>query len=161
MMIEFFLGGVFLLLLFYYSLFLISILRGLKRLKQSNHDLSPDDYISVIIPFRNESDNIFSNIESICSQNYPKEKYEVIYVDDNSSDDSMKKLREYTKPDNIKILSLPKEYSPNAHKKRAIRYGVGQSKGDIIVTTDADCMYTDDWLGSLLNNFDTAQKIAD
>jgi len=154
MMIEYVLGGVFLLLLFYYSLFLISILRGLRRLKQSNNDLSPDDYISVIIPFRNESDNIFNNIESICSQNHPKEKYEVIYVDDNSSDDSLKKLGEFTKPDNIKILSLPKEYSPNAHKKRAIRYGIEQSKGDIIVTTDADCIYTDDWLSSLVNNFD-------
>ena len=153
-MIEYILWGVFLFLLIYYSLFLISILRGLRKLSTSNRKFTPDELISVIIPFRNESENIISNIESICRQNYPIENYEIIYVDDNSSDDSLNKLREFKKPDNIKILSLPKEFSPNAHKKRAIRYGIEQSKGDIIVTTDADCMYTDDWLGSLLNNFD-------
>ncbi len=154
MMIEYILWGVFLLLLIYYSLFLISILRGLRKLITSNRKFTPDELISVIIPFRNESDNIISNIESICRQNYPIENYEIIYVDDNSSDDSLHKLREFTKPDNIKILSLPKEFSPNAHKKRAIRYGIGQSKGDIIVTTDADCIYTEDWLSSLVKNFD-------
>jgi cellulose synthase/poly-beta-1,6-N-acetylglucosamine synthase-like glycosyltransferase len=153
-MIEFLLWGIFLLLLIHYSIFLISILVGLKKLKQSNAEISRDEYISVIIPFRNESENIISNIENIVKQNYPIEKFEVIYVDDHSTDDSLKKLREFKKPDNIKVLSLPNEYSPNAHKKRAIRYVIEQSKGDIIVTTDADCTYTDDWLSSLICNFD-------
>jgi cellulose synthase/poly-beta-1,6-N-acetylglucosamine synthase-like glycosyltransferase len=153
-MIEFVLWGIFLLLLIHYSIFLLSILRGLKILKQSKNNLLLDEFISVIIPFRNESDNIISNVESIIKQNYPIEKYEVIYVNDNSTDESLKKLNENIKPDNIKVLSLPKEYSPNAHKKRAIKYGIEQANGDIIVTTDADCTYTYNWLSSLVNNFD-------
>jgi cellulose synthase/poly-beta-1,6-N-acetylglucosamine synthase-like glycosyltransferase len=52
------------------------------------------------------------------------------------------------------VLSLPDDYSPNAHKKRAIRYGIENSNGDIIVTTDADCIYSEKWLASLLCNFD-------
>jgi cellulose synthase/poly-beta-1,6-N-acetylglucosamine synthase-like glycosyltransferase len=63
-------------------------------------------------------------------------------------------MSEFKMPDNIKVLSLPNEYSPNAHKKRAIRYGIKKSKGEIIVTTDADCTYTNNWLSSLVNNFD-------
>ena len=39
-------------------------------------------------------------------------------------------------------------------RKRAIRYGIEQSIGDIIVTTDADCIYADDWLSSLVSNFE-------
>jgi biofilm PGA synthesis N-glycosyltransferase PgaC len=154
MMIEYILWGVFLLLLINYSIFLLSVLRGLNNLKQQKGEQTIDEFISVIIPFRNESENIISNVESIIKQDYPADKYEVIYIDDNSTDDSFKKLSEVKKPDRVKVLSLPKDYSPNAHKKRAIRYGIEQSKGDIIVTTDADCTYTDSWLSSLVSNFD-------
>jgi cellulose synthase/poly-beta-1,6-N-acetylglucosamine synthase-like glycosyltransferase len=91
MMIEYLLWGILLLLLIYYSNFLLSILSGLKNLKQSNREQPIDEYVSVVIPFRNESENIISNVESIISQDYPKEKYEVVYVDDNSTDDSQKK----------------------------------------------------------------------
>ena len=52
------------------------------------------------------------------------------------------------------MLSLPKEYSPNAHKKRAIRYGIENSIGEIIITTDADCVYSKNWLGAMLGNVD-------
>ncbi|UCH66606.1 MAG: glycosyltransferase [Ignavibacterium sp.] len=154
MMIEYILWGVFLLLLIHYSIFLLSILRGLNNLKQSQDELSLNEFVSIIIPFRNESENIINNVQSLKKQNYPIERYEVIYVDDNSTDDSFPKLNGFKKPDNIRVLSLPKEYSPNAHKKRAIRYGIEQSKGEIIVTTDADCTYTENWLNSLVNNFD-------
>ena len=154
MIIEFFLWGFFLFLLIYYSNFLLSILRGLKGLVQTAKDHSPDEFVSIIVPIRNESDNIINNVESICKQYFPIEKYEVIYVDDNSTDDSLKKLNEFAIPGNIKILSVPKNYSPNAHKKRALSYGIEHSMGEIIVTTDADCIYSVDWLSSLLKYFD-------
>ncbi len=153
-MVEFLLWGVFLLLLLYYSVFLLSILRGLNNLKPQQSGLTINEFVSIIIPFRNESEYIVRNVKSIINQNYPVNKYEVIYIDDNSSDDSLKKITEVNKPDNIKVLSLPEEYSPNAHKKRAIRYGIEKSKGEIIVTTDADCIYSNNWLSSLVSNFD-------
>ena len=154
MIVEYFLWGLFLLLIIYYSNFLLSILRGINSLKKSGNGLSPEEFVSIIIPFRNESDNIINNIESVCKQNFPIKNYEVIYVNDNSTDDSLKKLNEYSKPDNFKILTVPENYSRNAHKKRAIRYGIEHSKGEIIVTTDADCKYSINWLSSLVNNFD-------
>jgi cellulose synthase/poly-beta-1,6-N-acetylglucosamine synthase-like glycosyltransferase len=154
MMIEYILLGLFAILLGHYSTFLFSIFSGLKKLKPSQPNQIPKEFVSIIIPFRNESENIISNFKSIIGQNLPKENYEVIYVDDNSSDNSFQILRDYPKPKNIQLLSLPKEYSPNAHKKRAIRYGIENSTGEIIITTDADCLYSKNWLSSMLSNFD-------
>jgi len=154
MMTEYILLGIFAILLGHYSLFLFSILIGLRKLKPSQPNQIPKEFVSIIIPFRNESENIISNIKSIIKQNFPKENYEVIYVDDNSTDNSFRILNEFPKPKNVKVLSLPKDYSPNAHKKRAIRYGIENSTGDIIITTDADCFYSENWLSSMLSNFD-------
>ncbi len=154
MMTEYILLGIFAILLGHYSLFLFSILIGLRKLKSSQPNQIPKEFVSIIIPFRNESEYIISNFKSIIKQNFPKENYEVIYVDDNSTDNSFRILNESPKPKNVKVLSLPKDYSPNAHKKRAIRYGIENSTGEIIITTDADCFYSENWLSSMLNDID-------
>jgi cellulose synthase/poly-beta-1,6-N-acetylglucosamine synthase-like glycosyltransferase len=153
-MIEYILWGIFAFLAIYYCAFLLSVLKGLNKLNPSDQNEIPDDFISIIIPFRNESENIIKNLTGIIAQNYLKDKFEVIYVNDNSTDDSLEILNEYSKPSNIKVLSLPDNYSPNAHKKRAIRYGIENSTGEIIVTTDADCFYKENWLWSMLLNLD-------
>jgi cellulose synthase/poly-beta-1,6-N-acetylglucosamine synthase-like glycosyltransferase len=154
MMTEYILLGIFAILLIHYSFFLFSIIIGLGKLKLSQTNQIPKEFISIIIPFRNESENIISNVKSIIKQNFPKENYEVIYVDDSSTDNSFRILNDYPKPNNVKVLSLPKDYSPNAHKKRAIRYGIENSAGEIIITTDADCVYSENWLSSMLSNYD-------
>lgn len=153
-MTEYILLGIFTILLGHYSLFLFSILIGLKKLKPSKPNKIPKEFVSIIIPFRNEAENIILNIKSLIVQNYPNENYEVIYVDDNSTDNSFQILNDYPRPQNVKVLSLPNEYSSNAHKKRAIRYGIENSSGEIILTTDADCVYSNNWLSSMLSNFD-------
>jgi cellulose synthase/poly-beta-1,6-N-acetylglucosamine synthase-like glycosyltransferase len=49
---------------------------------------------------------------------------------------------------------VPETYIPNAHKKRAIRYGIENAKGEIIITSDADCNYNNNWLRTLLKYMD-------
>lgn len=141
---------VFILFLINYIIFLLKIFSGLKNLKSCDVDFVPEDFVTVIIPFRNESENILRSLKSIEAQEYPKEKYEVIFVDDFSQDDSLQKISDYKKSNNIRILSVPSSYSVNAHKKRAIRFGIQNAKGKIIVTTDADCNHNENWLKSLL-----------
>ena len=142
---------VIILLLINYIIFLLRIFSGLKNLKSCDVDFMPEDFVTVIIPFRNESENILHSLKSIEAQNYPREKYEVLFVNDFSQDDSLQKISDYKKSDNIKILSVPSDYSMNAHKKRAIRFGIQNAKGKIILTTDADCNHNVDWLKSLLS----------
>src|ERR1035441_1155013 len=114
MIIEIITAGIILLLLFY-SYFLSGILRGLKTLIEESYGVKdnslPDDYISIIIPFRNESQNILETLSSLEKQDYSKDKFEVIFVNDFSDDDSLELLCKAEKSLNIKIISLPEDYS--------------------------------------------------
>lgn len=154
MMIEIILLFVFGILLFNYLLFLSGIIKGLKNLSDKDVGKIPDEFISVIIPFRNESENIIKSLTSIVAQDYPPEKYEVIYVNDSSTDNSYEKLLNITIPDNVRVISLPDFSLNKAFKKKAISYGIEQSLGEIIVTTDADCIHNSSWLTKLLSEFD-------
>ena len=62
----------------------------------------------------------------------------MILLDDNS----LELLSNLPKKENVSVYSVPNDYSINAHKKRAIRFGIEKSKGEIIVTTDADCIHS-------------------
>ncbi len=145
---------IFLFFLLHYLFFLQRIIGGLNSLSISKNNTLPYEFISIVIPFRNEQDNILTNLKSLESQLYPSEKFEIIYVDDFSEDLSQDILIKNIRKNNFKILSVPEEYSKNAHKKRAIRYGIENAKGEIIVTTDADCIYDEEWLQTLLLSFD-------
>ena len=147
---------IFILLLAHYIFFLMKIFSGLNNLKLSITISIPEEFISVIIPFRNEEKNILVNLKSIEGQDYPKEKFEIIYIDDSSEDNSLKLLQDNKIADNIKVLSVAKDFSISAHKKRAVRYGIDNSIGEIIVTTDADCVHDTKWLLSLVSNLDDA-----
>ncbi len=137
----------------YYFYFLFRILSGLNNLNEPKDTSLRPEFISIIIPFRNESHNILQNLESIENLDYPENLFEVIYIDDNSTDNSFNLIKEKLIKENIKVLKLPGELS-TGNKKRAVNYGIDSSKGEIIVTTDADCVYHRNWLKLLLQYID-------
>ncbi len=145
---------IFLILVFYYCYFLVSILIGLIKLKPVFKKEPVSEFVSIIIPFRNEEDNILLNLKSVEAQNYPKEKFEVIYVDDSSTDNSLEILKSSIKNENIKVFSLPENLGEIARKKRTVNFGIENCRGEIIVTTDADCIHSPEWLVNLLSALD-------
>jgi len=146
---------IFLILLIHYGYFLLKILIGLRKLSPSVMNGNSHHFISVIIPFRNESENILKSLRSIEGLNYPEEKFEVIYVDDNSTDDSFELAESGKTKSNISVLRLPFEAAGRGNKKYAIQYGIDNSKGDIIVTTDSDCIHHKNWLQNIIRCFDS------
>jgi cellulose synthase/poly-beta-1,6-N-acetylglucosamine synthase-like glycosyltransferase len=102
--------------------------------------------ISVIIPARNEEQNIGSLLKAIEQQTYPKEKFEVIVIDDHSEDDTAAIVKQHA---NVLLLQL-RDQGINSYKKRAIEAGIEAASGDIIVTTDADCMPPQTWLQTIV-----------
>ncbi|MDR3715675.1 MAG: glycosyltransferase [Puia sp.] len=111
----------------------------------------PPTSISVIIPARNEEKNILACLDSLFLQSYPKNRYQVIVVDDQSTDRTWEILRKIEYP-GMQILPLQlADYLPDngnirAYKKFSIETGIGMANGDLIITTDADCRFHRDWL---------------
>lgn len=155
-MIEPILNIVFAVLTINYIYFILKINSGLNKLfsKHRFNEQNKTYFISVIIPFRNESGNILKSLSSLESQKYPKDRFEVIYVNDCSTDDSLEKILSVKKSANIKVISINNEDFLKAHKKRAVQYGIKNSIGNIIVTTDCDCMHNENWLSLIIKYFD-------
>lgn len=122
----------------------------------SSSAILPRISFTVIIPARNEEDQIEKCIETVLAQNYPDHLYEVIVADDYSTDNTANIIQQLQKKfSNLRLLQLEKvlpDKQLNSYKKKAIELAIEMSKGDWIVTTDADCMVTKNWLQNF-NNF--------
>ena len=139
------------LLLCMYLLIVNLYLFWFSRLKvfQPDADHLPVTGFSIIIPARNEERKITACLQSVLKNNYPSSLYEIIVVDDFSTDSTGYIVQNLQKEfSNIKLLSLKDliTESINSYKKRAIEIAIGQSKFEWIVTTDADCVVQPDWL---------------
>ena len=136
----------------YCSLIFLFIV-GFYRIKEFTiEDQKEVSNFSIVIPFRNEVQNLPALLESIFQINYPKNKFEIILVNDDSNDGSVEiienKLLECDRSDINVINNIRKSNSP---KKDAIETAIVLSKFDWIVTTDADCVVPVNWLKSLDN----------
>ncbi len=148
------LSFIFLGLLVFYFLFIRKIRVGLTKLGYYQTQTQLDEFVSIIIPFRNESEKILKNLRSLESQNYPTDKYEVIYIDDFSEDDSFEKLKNETTNENIFLYSMQESTFEKAHKKQAIEFGISKAKGTIILFTDADCTNSHKWISTMIAGFE-------
>lgn len=138
----------------HYFYFLIRTYYGIGRVPE-NLEKTEKEYISVIIPFRNESDSILESLKSLEGQMYPTDKFEALYVNDMSTDDSPYKLKQNIRNSNINVIDIQKEErTTSAFKKMAIMKALKSAKGKIIVTTDADCVHKPTWLEEINNAFD-------
>jgi cellulose synthase/poly-beta-1,6-N-acetylglucosamine synthase-like glycosyltransferase len=102
--------------------------------------------ISVLIPARNEAINIVRCINSLARQSYPKDLYQVIVIDDHSTD-STGEIVASLHPTELFLTYT--RLTDTTGKKIAIETGVGLASGELIVTTDADCSFHANWLNSL------------
>ncbi|MDY0082956.1 MAG: glycosyltransferase [Ignavibacteriaceae bacterium] len=153
-MIELILIFLILILLLHYIHFLLKIFFGLGKLNSNLNTTELSEFVSIIVPFRNEEKNIAKTYQNLIKQNYPADKYEILFINDLSEDNSLMILESQSLKNNVKVFTVPDDYSVSAHKKRAIRFGIEQSRGEIIVTTDADCTHPVSWLENLLKYFD-------
>ncbi len=145
-------------ILLIYTLFLtVMIIAVFFRCNSSNHrpqcdyqDTSLPD-LSIVIPFRNESNNIESLIDSISHQNY-KGKYEIILVNDNSTDLSVDIINKCIQTFNCDIKLVHSHFDPMldlTSKQQAIDKGISFAQYAYVVLTDADMLFDENWLLSL------------
>jgi len=131
-----------------YVIYIVRLIAGFSKVSEVTLKSSqPSTFFSVIVPFRNEADNLPTLLDSIKTLDYPIDLFEFILVDDSSSDDSQTLIYRWrmengsynlTLLENVKISGSP--------KKDAILRASMIATGDWIITTDADCKLPPTWL---------------
>ncbi len=145
-----------------YLLFLYTMHRGFRRLHAgpTSSSIQERPFISVIIPTRNEETTIERCLQSVFACTYPPHRFEVIVVNDLSTDRTVERIQAFTRtlsPEDrkrLKLLHMPENLRrTRAHKKRAVHKGIAHARGTWIVTTDADCTVPSEWLSTLSRYF--------
>jgi hypothetical protein len=139
-------------------------------------------FVSVIVPARDEAAAISRCLRSILANDYPADRFEVIVVDDLSEDetpervaDLMRQVNRHPVPagieeaaggsppplapspegERLRLLRMPENLErAQAHKKRAITKGIAHARGEIILSTDADCAVRKGWIRAMAGRFD-------
>jgi cellulose synthase/poly-beta-1,6-N-acetylglucosamine synthase-like glycosyltransferase len=138
----------------YYSGALFFLWRGLQRLKPSASEPPQHLSFSVVIAARNEEEGIGRCLESVFNQRLPRERYEVIVVNDRSSDRTAAVCEAYRRRSPaLTLLTVSETPAGIAPKKHAVVTGMARARNEIIVLTDADCIVPPDWLAAIDRSF--------
>ncbi len=135
-----------------YIIFVIRFYLGWKNLKR------PMNYVkhrvSVVVIARNEAHNLLQLMTCLISQDYPKELYEIIIGDDDSEDNTEEVIQKFIdQGHNIRYFrSLGREEAISP-KKLALSRAITMAEGEIILTTDADCIVPQGWISSMISHF--------
>lgn len=115
--------------------------------------------VSIIICAKNESDNLRNNLPSIIEQEYPN--FEIVLVDDNSSDNSLEILESYAEQNAhvtiVKVKPIDKFWG---NKKYALTLGIKAAKHQLLLFTDADCQPVSKyWLKHMTAHFNSTKSL--
>jgi len=111
-------------------------------------DIKP--YISIVIPTFNRSTKLSRCLNSLFNQTYPKDRYEIIIINDGSTDDTENILKEFKKKATCSFSWFSQK---NQGIASATNAGVLKSKGEIICFTGDDCIAEKDWIENLVKGF--------
>ena len=141
-------------ILLIYCLSIIALIYGFTKVNSFDYlGLKPKTKFSIIVPFRNEAENLPKLLDSFSKLNYPADFFEVILVDDDSN-------FKFQIPDSkFQISIIDNIRVSNSPKKDAISTAMQVVKNDWIITTDADCTVNENWL-SALDNYIQLHKVS-
>ncbi len=132
-----------------YFFFLVVLLFGWWRMRnqKSRTATAANHKISVVVAMRNEASTVSALLSALLDQDYSN--YEVILVDDHSSDSTREAIHLYKKnnPERAGTIRLIRNHGTG--KKAALTSGVIAATGDIIATTDADAIVPSQWLSHI------------
>jgi len=137
-----------------YAIFICWCIAGWMRLPEEKDKPPTGDepYVSVIIPARNEEENIYGCLDDFLHQDYPKERFEIIVVNDHSTDSTAELVKKFIAANpglKGKIIKPDSNQENNLYKKQAITGGINSAAGTLIITTDADCRRGSKWLSTI------------
>ena len=137
----------------YFIISAVLILGAKKSFPQLKNDELPS--VSIVVAARNEEKNILSCLRSLDELSYPKNKIEVIIIDDASTDNTLKITSNFIHGKiGFRVIHLEEAESDKLKGKvRAMAAGIKLTKGDIILTTDADCIVNPLWAKTIASYY--------
>jgi len=137
-------------ILVFYSVLILMFVKGFDQIELFKPELkNPVINFSILIPFRNEAKNLSSLLESIALLQYPNNKFEILMINDDSTDESKAVINDFKRlHNNIELRLFENKRKSNSPKKDAIEIGITNAQFDWIITTDADCIIPKNWLFS-------------
>lgn len=122
------------------------------RLPEYKPSQIPSVFLSVIIAARNEEATLPLLVKDLSEQTYPRHLFEVIIVDDYSTDNTALLANAFD-GEHIRMI-LPGAPPEASSKKVAIAAGIKKAKGELMVITDADCRVGKDWLQTIASFYE-------
>ncbi len=123
---------------------------------RQKRDTLPDVTFSVIIAVRNEMKMISECLETMLRQDYPSDLFEVIVVDDHSTDETLQRVNDFVGAHPDFPLRLLR--ADDNGKKNAIVQAIKSSSGQLIITTDADCRVSSQWLRAFADCYEQTES---
>lgn len=144
----------------YFEVFLmITLLENSKKLRQENIGMNdtPASFptATIIVPCFNEESTVDGTIQSLLQMNYPRDEFNIVIVDDGSTDKTWQYIQKYA--DNPQIELYKKE---NGGKYTALNYGIERSKADLVGCLDADSFVHKDALRRMVRYFEKPEIMA-
>jgi len=139
--------------LFYTILIAFFTTGWVKRKKKYNQQSLSGTFVSVIVVARNEERNISVLLKALSEQLY--RNFEIIIIDDHSTDKTYQIIEDF-KLSNCKLIKLNKNLKG---KKVSLTNAMSLAKGELIATTDADCIPGKNWLQSLVTCFEIEHAV--
>lgn len=130
---------------------LITFFENRKRLKKESIEiphLNSYPTVAVVVPCWNEEKTVHGTVESLLALEYPKDKLQIIVVDDGSTDNTWQEILVYKDHPQVKIL-----HKENGGKHTAVNYGIENTNTDFVSCLDADSFVAPDALKRMLFMF--------
>ncbi len=136
-----------------YILLMLLVVAGMfKRTPVGRSRATPS--VSVVLPAHNEEQKLPSTLASLAAQRY-EGQVEFVIVDDRSTDSTRAIVERFVAHDpRFKLVSVDQPSRKLAPKVNAVNHGIMRSKGEIIVATDADCLYHPEWVAGMVSHFE-------
>ncbi|WP_373060233.1 glycosyltransferase [Zunongwangia sp. H14] len=131
-----------------YLALLLALIYGWNRITDFEPEYKAAEIkFSIIIPFRNEAENLPQLLESLKALKYPATHFEILLVNDDSEDESVEICSKYkVEEPPLDISTLETKRKSASPKKDAIQTAVQKAQFPYIITTDADCLVPELWL---------------
>lgn len=142
----------FVIIIAFYVLASLFLFYGLIHRKYQQTSKQP--FVSVLIAARNEEKKLPACLQSLLRSAYPPDKFEIIVVDDRSTDRTRALAENFAREQtNLRVVAITQRRENMSGKANALVQGMTHANGEIILMTDADCTLPPSWIAQMVSYF--------